>query len=59
MSLILGAFAGVGAGVAITALRWFVVRRFTAPLPVPPSAEVLDAQRRQPIPNPLLDRRTR
>ena len=58
VQLILGAAAGVAGGIAITALRWVLVRRF-ASTPIPPSAEVLEAERTQSAPNPLTDGRTR
>jgi hypothetical protein len=59
VQLILGALSGVALGVAITGLRWLLVRRLSAAPSVPPSAEVLEAGRRQTTTSSLTDRRTR
>ena len=58
VQVVLGALGGVALGVAITALRWALVRRLTAPS-IPPSAEVLEAERQQTTTTPLTHRRTR
>jgi hypothetical protein len=60
IELVLGAFAGVALGVVITTVRWLIIRRFAAAPSVPPSLDVLEAERRHPMQrNPLTDRRTR
>ena len=58
VQLVLGALGGVALGIAITAFRWALVRRLTTPPSIPPSAEVLEAERRQITTTPLTDRRT-
>lgn len=57
-ALLLGVVAGVAIGVVITALRWVIVRRFDPPT-IPPSAEVLEAERTNSNQRPLTNRRTR
>jgi hypothetical protein len=58
LHLVLGAAAGGALGIAVTALRWALVRRFTDRPSIPPSAEVLDAERMHRDQLPLTDRRT-